>query len=81
MPIPSRRRHTIGIALLMALASTHGFVEMAEIFAGLSQGFCRALGLPCSACGIVWDDACPVNGVCPDCRSVMKVLRYRHTVD
>ncbi len=29
---------------LMALASTHGFVEMAEIFAGLSQGFCRTLG-------------------------------------
>src|SRR2546428_11169234 len=29
---------------LMALAATHGFVEMAEIFAGLSQGFCRTLG-------------------------------------
>src|SRR2546421_12924452 len=28
---------------LMALAATHGFVEMAEIFAGLSQGFCRTL--------------------------------------
>ena len=29
---------------LMALAANHGFVEMAEIFAGLSQGFCRTLG-------------------------------------
>ncbi len=29
---------------LMALAATHGFLEMAEIFAGLSQGFCRTLG-------------------------------------
>ena len=36
---------------LMALAATHGFLEMAEIFAGLSQGFCRTLGLPCSTCG------------------------------
>ena len=36
---------------LMALASTHGFVEMAEIFAGLFQGFCRTLGLPGSTCG------------------------------
>ncbi len=31
-------------ARLMALATTHGFLEMAEIFAGLSQGFCRTLG-------------------------------------
>ena len=31
-------------ARLMALASTHGFLEMAEVFAGLSQGFCRTLG-------------------------------------
>ncbi len=29
---------------LMALAASHGFVEMAEIFAGLSRGFCRTLG-------------------------------------
>ena len=36
---------------LMELAATHGFVEMAEIFAGLSQGFCRTLGLPGSTCG------------------------------
>ena len=35
-------------ARLMALASTHGFVEMAEILAGLFQGFCRTLGLHCS---------------------------------
>jgi len=28
----------------MALAASHGFVEMAEIFAGLSRGFCRTLG-------------------------------------
>ncbi len=31
-------------ARLMAIATTHGFVEMVEIFAGLSQGFCRTLG-------------------------------------
>src|SRR5438128_12400477 len=36
---------------LMALAANHGFLEMAEIFAGLYQGFCRTLGLPCSICG------------------------------
>jgi hypothetical protein len=29
---------------LMGVAATHGFVEMAEIFAGLSLGFCRTLG-------------------------------------
>ena len=29
---------------LMALAATHGFLEMVEVFAGLSQGFCRTLG-------------------------------------
>ena len=38
-------------ARLMALAAHYGFVEMAEIFAGLFQGFCRTLGLPCSTCG------------------------------
>ena len=36
---------------LMALAATHGFVEMAEIFAGLSQGFCRTLGFHSSPGG------------------------------
>jgi len=43
-------------ARLMALASNHGFVEMAEIFAGLSQGFCRTFGLHSSLEGTdaVW---------------------------
>jgi len=36
---------------LMALAATHGFVEMAEIFAGLYQGFCRTLGFHSSPGG------------------------------
>jgi len=75
------RAASAAAAGLMALAATHGFLEMAEIFAGLFQGFCRTLSFPCSACSNLWDDSCLVNGVCPDCRSVRKVVRYRHTID